>query len=506
MNAPIVTAAPAPGEVVVDDDGTRAAIEAAITVECGRFNITDTGNGKRFALRHARDARFCIIRDRWYRYDGTRWAPDPGRTVRELAKATAVAIYLEAADEHDRDRHRAIMAWAKESESISRIRAMLEMASTDPAVSISPDDLDADPDLLGLRNGTLNLRTLTLQPHRREDLITKVAGVDFDPGAACPRWEAHLHRIFAGDESYIRSLQELLGYALLCGNPLQIFPVWWGSGANGKSVTIATIRSILGDYAVSAAAEVFMARPNDTGPRPDVLALRGARLVVAVELQAGHRLNEALVKQMTGGDPVTTRNLYSTTMETFDPSHLAILVTNPLPVVRGLEDAIWRRLQFWPFAVTIPPEERVAEYDRVLLEEAPGILNWMIEGLRRYYAQGNLLSVPPPVTAATARYRAEMDPLAPFLRDECVRDSAGVADRAVLYERYATYCGEVGDEALAKRGFAQALKERGILEGPRRHGRRTWRGVRLMTAAEHGEAEAQGSLQENRLRPGQMGR
>lgn len=494
---PLLCAAPAPGEVAIDPGGTHEAIQAAITRECRRFNTTDTGNGKRFALRHAGSARFCIGRNRWYRFDGVRWAPDPGRTVRELAKATAVAINAEAADEPDDARRRALQRWARESESSARISAMLEMASTDPAVCISPDDLDADPDLLALRNGTLDLRTLALRPHREEDLITKVAGVEYDADAACPRWEAHLRLIFANDKGYIRSLQELLGYALLSGNPLQIFPVWWGSGANDKSVTIATVRSILGDYAVSAGAEVFMVRANDAGPRPDVLALRGARLVVAVESERGHRLNEAFIKQTTGGDPYTTRNLYSTTMETFVPSHLAILVTNPLPAVAGLEDAIWRRLQFWPFEVTIPPEERVAEYDRVLLEEAPGILNWMLEGLRRFYAQASRITVPPPVEAATARHRMEMDQLAPFLREECVRDSNGMVDRGVLYDRYDTYCEETGDELLSRAAFASALKERGVTAGPKVQGRRTWRGIRVRTPAEYREAEATGSLQEN---------
>ncbi|MEN6340962.1 MAG: phage/plasmid primase, P4 family [Methanospirillum sp.] len=500
MNAralPLLYADPAPGEIAVDSAGTRAAVEAAVTRECRRFNSTDTGNGKRFALRHAGSARYCVGRDLWYLFDGTRWTADPGRTVRELAKATAVAINAEAADEPDDRRRRELQRWAKESESSARIRAMLEMASTDPAVRIAPDDLDADPDLVTLRNGTLDLRTLALRPHRPGDLITRLANVDYDPDAACPIWEAHLRRIFAGDDGYIRSLQELLGYALLAGNPLQIFPIWWGSGANGKSVTIAAVRSILGDYAVSAAAETFMAKATDGGPRPDVLALRGARLVVAVESERGHRLNEAFVKQMTGGDPWSGRNLYSPVMETFLPSHLAILVTNPLPAVRGIEDAIWRRLQFWPFGVTIPAGERVPEYDRVLLEEAPGILSWMLDGLRRYCARGRTIAVPPPVEAATARHRFEMDALAPFLRDECVRDSEGVADRADLYDRYEVYCTETGDEPLSKRAFANALKERGVADGPSVRGRRTWRGLRVRTAAERSEAEATGSLQEN---------
>jgi putative DNA primase/helicase len=498
VNPPLLLRAdPAPGEVAIDNAGTREAIEAAVSRACRDFHPTDTGNGKRFALRHAGSARYCTGRDRWYLFDGARWKADPGRTVRELAKATAVAIHAEAADEPDDRRRRELRQWAGDSESSARIRAMLEMASTDPAIAITPDELDADPDLVTLRNGTLDLRALALRPHRREDLITMLAEVDYDPEAACPRWEAHLRRIFAGDEGYIRSLQELLGYALLSGNPLQIFPIWWGSGANGKSVTVAAVRSILGDYAVSAGAEVFMVKANDGGPRPDVLALRGARLVVAVESERGHRLNEAFIKQMTGGDPITTRNLYSPTMETFVPSHLAILVTNPLPAVTGIEDAIWRRLQFWPFGVTIPPGERVPEYDRVLLEEAPGILNWMLEGLRRYYAQGNTITVPPPVADATARHRFEMDMLAPFLRDECVLDSEGVADRANLYERYEVYCKETGDEPLSKRAFAVALKERGVMDGPRVRGRRTWRGVRIRTPAECREAEATGSLQEN---------
>ena len=475
-------------------DEPDLAAQREITDLCKTFYLTDSGNADRLVARYQHMIRYCHPRRAWLLWDTRRWLEDRYNLIVGLARETARKIYEEAGAEPNEDRRKALGLWARASESAPRVKAMVELATPDPEVAVRPADLDADGHLFNLENGTLDLRTFEFFEHRKDDMITKLAGVSFESTATCPKWEAHLDLIFGGDTNLIQSTQELLGYALLPGNPLQIFPIWWGDGSNGKSVTLAVIRAIFGEYAAAASSDLFMAQRQDGGPRPDLLALRGARFVTAVETEKGHRLNESLIKQMTGGDPVTARGLYKE-METFMPTHLAVLATNPKPIIRGVEYAIWRRVLMWPFAVTIPREKRITDYETVLLEEAPGILNWMLDGLRRYYANNCTITIPEQVRQATNQYKSDMDILAPFFAEECVLAYDAKIDRGVLYDRYVVWCQDLGDDVMTKRAFANALRERGIRDGGKSNGRRSWLGIRLKTQAEVVADEAAGSFQ-----------
>jgi len=489
---------PAVSAMVPTTEETAMFAAAALTAACARFSCTDIGNGKRFSLRHSDKARFCATRKLWYLWDGRRWRADTGRYVRELAKQTAIAINSEVELFYSQGDRAERQRWARESESANKINAMLSMAESDVAIRIEPAEFDADGNLLCVRNGVIELDTGRFREgHRPEDLLTKVAGVAYVPGALCPAWEAHLNLIFAGNELYIRAIQELLGYSLVVGNPLQYFPIWHGGGSNGKSVTVTVVRTILGDYATTAAASVFMVKRTETAVAPEILALRGARLVVAIETERGHKLNEALVKSMTGGDELVGRALFSNEIERFPPTHLTILVTNPLPAVTGMEFAIWRRLLFWPFTVEIPMEQRIPDYEKVLLEEREGIFVWMLEGLRRYYAYGRTITIPEAVIESTKKHKAAMDVIGPFLAEECVREPDALADRIDLYERYEAWCRDSSEEALSRKGFANALREHGIEPHPFKVvGRRMWHSVRVKTAAELEAEEISGDRQE----------
>ncbi len=474
---------------------TDAAKDLQLTAVCRTFNLTDAGNAERLVRRYRHLLRYCHPRRSWMIWNSQKWVEDRFNLILEFAKRTARKIYEEAGAETADERRKKLASWAAQSESVARLKAMVECATSDADVAVRPEDLDADPYLFNCRNVTIDLRTFEFYPHRKEDMLTKVAGTDYDPEADCPQWKAHLELIFDGDRELIDSTQELLGYALLPGNPLQIFPIWWGDGANGKSVTLNVVRGVFGEYATTAPPELFMALKQDGGPRPDLVAIRDARLVTAVESERGHRLNEALIKQMTGGDPITARSLYCAP-ETFVPTHITILATNPKPVIRGVEYAIWRRVLMWPFEVTIPPEKRIVDFERVLLEEAPGILNWMLQGLARYYERGNRIDIPEKVRAATEQYRVEQDVLAPFFREECVLEPGARVERTVLFDRYEVWCQDLGDDPMSKRAFAAALKERGIKDGGKTAGRRFWSGIRPKTQAEIRADEEAGSVQE----------
>jgi len=454
------------------------------------FNCTDLGNSERLVHRHGENLRHCFPWKSWLLWNGRVWLVDRFGRASQYAKDTARRLYFEAAAEEDDIRRAELSKWARTSEGEARVRAMLALAASD--VSIPPDLLDADGNLLNLQNGTLELDTRTFREHRREDLCTKLAGVSYDPEATCPKFEAHLALIFDGDRELIEGLQVLLGYSLLSGNPEQVFNVFYGHGQNGKSVLLAVLRGVLGDYATHAAASTFMAQDNDGRPRSDLLALKGARLVTAVETEDNRRLAEGLVKASTGGDPITCRGLYREE-ETFLPSHTPILATNHRPIIRGMDLAIWRRILLWPFEHVIPEDQRIPGYEQELMGEGAGVLNWLLEGLRLYQETGRL-KVPEKVRAATAQYRSDMDTLGPFLREECVFETYGHEAKTALYGRYEEWCRINGERPLSTRKLRDALLERGIEES-RTGAARHWLGIRLKTGPEKNEDLTAGSTQ-----------
>lgn len=469
----------APTETETPDGmAERALREEALALQCREYNTTDVGNGQRFAARFGDTVKHCYPRRTWLVWDGTRWKIDTARAVREFAKATARAINREVAIAPNPARLTELRGWARSSEAEPRLVAMLNMASTDPAISVLPDDLDANGDLFNFPNGTLELDTLTFREHRKEDMLTKVAGTKYDETATCPLWLKHLNLIFDGDENMVAGLQQFLGYCMLSGNPLQVFVLWWGDGENGKSVTLTVIRRIFGDYAYHCDADVFMDTHRDgTGARPELVALRGARLVTAAESGKGKALNEGLIKQHTGGDPITARGLYQSN-ETFDAEYTPILVTNHNPVVRGVEHAIWRRILRWPFTQQIPADKKVLKFEDRLMAEAPGIVNWLVEGLRQFYANGNRLQTPIKTVESTAAYRASQDVLMSFIVERCVIDPKAVTYRTDLDVAYKNWCSDNGEEKLTTEYFYDALEAHGW-EQKRRKGKRFFHGIRL---------------------------
>lgn len=438
------------------------------------LHCTDLGNSERLIHRYGTDLRYCTPHNSWYLWNHRVWLADRFDRVQAYAKATAKKIHAEALAEEEDKRKKELGKWATASESEHHITAMLKLARSD--VSIPPELLDGDPNLLNLQNGTLELDTLTFRDHRREDLCTKLAGVSFDKNSKCPKWDAHLRRIFANDDEFIRSFQELMGYGLLFGNPWRYFPIFHGRGANGKSVILSVTRSVLGDYATAAAPSTFMEQKNDGRPRPDILALKGARIVTATETKESKRLAEDVVKAMTGGDTMSYRGLYKEE-EQFDPAHLAILASNYMPTVRGQDQGIWDRLLRVPFEISIPKEERIPNYEQELMEEGSGIFNWFLEGLRRYYENGDKVTIHPKMIQATTQYREDMDFLKPFIEDFCIKDAAEICTKSELYKRYKEWCEMNGERPLSTRGLRNALVDRDFAED-RNMTARIWKGIR----------------------------
>jgi putative DNA primase/helicase len=356
---------------------------------------TDMGNAERLVRRHGMDLRYCAVSRHWLMWDDTRWARDETGSVVERAKDCVLSIYAEAGRPTRSDDRQDIAKHAMRSEADARIRAMIDLAKSNPVVAIRADDLDRDPWLLNAANGTLDVKSGALHPHRRGDLITKLAPVEFDPEATCPRWEEFLRTCMQRNRNLIEFLQRAAGYCLTGVVREQVMILLYGTGANGKSTFLNTLRALLGDYAQDTPARTFLAKRSDSASN-DLAALKGARLCTAIEAGKGRRLDEELVKRVTGGDPVTARYLYGEYF-TYHPGFKLWLAVNDKPRVEGTDEGIWRRIQEIPFTYSVPEAERDLELAARLREELPGILNWALAGCRVWDEEG--LNPPPEVTA-----------------------------------------------------------------------------------------------------------
>jgi putative DNA primase/helicase len=438
------------------------------------WTLTDTGNAERLIARHGADLRYCWPWGKWLVWDGARWRPDDTGEVYRRAKETVRSIYAEAADAGDSAMRKALADHAKSSESRHRIEAMVDLARSAEGVPVLPQDLDNSPWLLNVPNGTVDLRTGELRKHRRDDLLTKLAGAEYHPDAEAPTFDAFLRRVLPSEP--VRAfVQRVVGYAITGDVSEQVLPFLWGGGANGKSTFINTVLSACGDYGMQAAPDLLLAKR--TAHPTELADLFGARFVASVEVEDGRRFAESLVKQLTGGDRIKARYMRQDFFE-FDPTHKVFLVANHKPEVRGTDHAIWRRIKLVPFDVTIPKAEQDPRLPELLRAELPGILAWMVAGCLDWRREG--LGEPEEVSKATAEYRAEQDVLAAFITDRCVVRPGAMAQASDLYSAYKQWCADAGEEPVKQRAFGMSLTERRFKRTPR-NGRTWYEGIGLRT-------------------------
>ena len=431
--------------------------------KAGRFDLlaintaegrTDVANGRRFAEYHRNKVRYCHQWRKWLAYDGQRWQLDDAGRVHRLAKGISDLLWAEAR----KSETKRALAFAARSAESGRISAMLNMAATEPGLSISPDQLDRDRWLLNCQNGSLDLRTGKLRIHKREDYLTKVAPVEFDPETLAPRWLEFLDRILANNVDLVGYVQRLVGYSLAGTSTEHILPILYGTGANGKSVFVNTVLALLGeDYGLKAPSDLLLAK-KDSHPteRADLF---GRRFVACTETDDGRRLSESLVKEITGGDKIRARRMREDFWE-FHATHKVWLATNHKPQVRGTDHGIWRRLKLIPFTVRIPDSEQDKQLEVKLLEERAGILSWAVRGCLDWQRSG--LLEPEIVSSATSEYRLDQDLLGTFLEDRCETREGAETGATWLYRTYVEWCRENGEEELSQWRFGQALTERGI--------------------------------------------
>jgi putative DNA primase/helicase len=438
------------------------------------FSTTDAGNAERFVARYGHIVRHVRKLNRTFIFTGRRWVPDETDFVIELAKRTVDSIYREAAASTANEQHRRELSkWAMASESEQRLRAMVNLARSSPRIAATTDFFDADPWMLGVENGVVDLRTGLLRQDCRDLFITRVAAARFDPDATAPLWESSLAR-WIPDEPVRVFLRRFVGYALVGKVQEQLLVVLWGEGANGKTTMLEIVRHVFGGYALNSPADLLLARRDD-GPLNEVARLHRTRLSTVTEFEENARLAEARVKRLTGGDKFTARFLYSEHFD-FEPTAKFIVATNHKPRIRGTDSAIWRRIALVPFSVTIPEADRDPSLLDKLKAESAGILNWMVQGCLEWQAHG--LGVPPEVRGATESYRVEQDRLAEFFTACCIFAPTAWTSNEELFGAYRRWCSEVGDPENI-RDLRKRLRERSCQPTAKNRGR-GWKGIGLV--------------------------
>jgi putative DNA primase/helicase len=267
---------------------------------------------------------------------------------------------------------RALLKHCEKWEGTRELEDCAKSMRSERGVPIRPAQLDTDPFLLNVLNGTIDLRTGRLRDHRREDLITKIAPVEFHPDTQCPLWQSCLDRWMDGNMDLIGYLQRVFGYWMTGDVSEHALWIFHGCGANGKTTALLTLLDLLGDYAIQAVSDLLLQKKSESHPteRADLF---GCRLAASIETDEGRRLSEALAKQLSGGDKIRARKLYKDFFQ-FDATHKIVLGVNHKPRVTGTDHGIWRRIKLVPWSVVIPEEEKDRHMAEKLKGEMPGIL------------------------------------------------------------------------------------------------------------------------------------
>ncbi|MGQ7794691.1 phage/plasmid primase, P4 family, partial [Faunimonas sp. B44] len=439
---------------------------------------TELGNSYRFLAAFSKELRFTRARG-WLFWADTHWEFDSKNLdCMERMKKVAALLRAEVANiKGDDDLKKKGASWVTKSESARTMSNALELARSAPEVRADINDFDRDPYLFAVENAVIDLRTGVAHSHCPDQLITRLSSVIYDAAATqAPRWERFLDQTFAGDKELISWVQRVLGYTMTgLNNESKLF-VCYGEGRNGKGVLMNILRHILGPFAQSPQRNTFIVNGNKGIP-DDLAALRGARAVICDEFPTNSKPNEELLKQVSGGDPITARALYGDYF-TYVPSYKLFLITNKRLNFSAYSQALWARVLEVPFSVVVPEKDRDPHLADALKKESSAILNWMVRGAQAYFSEG--LAPPSAVISATASARGETDSVKAY-RDEVILAAPGQMVGATrLYDHYVSWCRENDHVAVKKAEFKKQFMNRFGTPYVRHSAGWFWDGISIM--------------------------
>jgi putative DNA primase/helicase len=412
-----------------------------VAPEAASPRFSDDALALSFTTKHEHDLLHVADWNRWLHWDGARWVKDRTTVVFDLVRSVC-RLQANLAEGND---HLAMTLASRQ-----KVAAVEALARSDRRHARTADDFDADPWALNTPGGVVDLRTGKLRPHSRTDHHTKITAVA--PGGDCPRWKKFLHEITLGDEQAVAYLQRWAGYMLTGETREHAFIFVYGPGGNGKSVLANTLAGMLGDYAAAAPMETFMATPNDRHPT-DMAGLRGARLVLAQETEAGRALAEAKIKALTGGDKISARFMRGDFFE-FTPQFKLMMVGNHRPELKHPDEAMRRRLHLLPLTYRPPAPDRLLADQ--LRAEMPGILAWAIKGCLIW--QRDRLGMAEVVRQASAEYFAEQDVLAQWIAERTEPDPGSSAAAAAMFRDWSEWAQKRGQPPGSLKGFIAEME------------------------------------------------
>lgn len=472
--------APKTTESAKDEEAEVSATDAALQTMGASareaFDQTDAGIAVRLrdymarnggGVRYASGLGFLV-------WDGTVWAPGNDEVRTALLQMGAELI----ASGDDGARKLALKALTNRS-----IEDVIKVLPSVPGVPASAADFDADSELLSVANGTINLRTGELRPHSPTDMITRRLDVAYRPEAKAERWLQFLTEIFPNHPELPAYMCRLVGYGITGSTAEECFVFLHGDGKNGKSKFLGALIDTFKGVTKSTEFSTFESRVGVGQASPEVAALRGARLVTASETEKYSRLAEGLIKQLTGGDPVTCRMLYGAPF-TYVPSFLLLVAGNYRPAILSQDYGIWRRVKLVPFEASFRGAKADLNLASRLRAEREGILAWAVRGAMEWYAQG--LQEPESIATATQDYRESEDRLSEFLTARCVREAGVRVAPMAIRRAYAEWAEDAGlsrKEVLSGWALGVELESRNFTKD-KRSGRWGFNGLRLMTDEE----------------------
>jgi putative DNA primase/helicase len=454
-------------EILPEDVGLQLRDETYAQIPKGANKVlrevgqTDIGNARRLAAAFGDRVRFWDNEGLWYLWDGTRWFGTKSTVQLERLAKTTVARTFEIALSMQGEARKALLKHCTASARASQITSMIKLArSENPILLASPQSpFDRNPWLLNVRNGVINLEKGQLDDHSRRHWLSKKIPINYLPSAKSPLWDKYLTEVF-DDDQLIGFIQRAVGYTISGSVAEHCLFLCYGEGRNGKSVFLNILNLILGKsagYAITADFSTFTSSTKEYRNRDDLYDLCGKRFVSARETQRGVRLNEAIVKNLTGGDPIRAAAKYQRPIE-FDPTHKVWLAVNHLPSVHDDSVAFWERIHVIPFLKRFSKKEQDRGLEQALAQEAEGVLRWAVEGCMKWIKEG--LTPPASVGMATAEYRESRNPVHTFLR-ECCEEGAFQERLEVLFEAFETWCDERREDRVSRPAFVKTLESTG---------------------------------------------
>lgn len=440
--------------------------------------LTDAGNANRLVEIFKDRIRYCEGIG-WLVWNGKVWMPENENSASVLQMVKEAQEYLyDDLVELIREQKSAKLAKQHIRYSLSHtgLQNAMKLMQATYTIRLSAEDLDSHKNLLSVHNGVVDLRTGMLYEHRPELHMTQLVDIEYDPEATAPRWEQFLQEVMPDMPDMPAFLQRLVGYGITGEVSEHAMAIHYGRGSNGKSIFLDTLRSLFGSISSVADWSSFERKRDGAGSaRPDLVRLRGSRLVTVNEADARASIDEAQIKRMASGDLITARALHQNEIE-FYPNWLLQMATNAKPDIRGADEGIWRRVKLIPWTRFFEPHERDHGLGRTLLGESEGILSWAVRGAVEWYASG--LQEPDRVRNATREYRESADILSGFIDDVShggwlvpeENKQVPSAWTFTLYKVWAATQGLSDRDMLSQKAFKAALEERGFNSKKTMHG------------------------------------